>query len=169
MKHLRIFALSVLASSALASGAASNWPQWRGPNRDGVSTEAGLLREWPAEGPPLAWQIKGLGKGMGSVAITDGKIFAMGRRKDGQYVVAFDAATQQELWAARVSEKGDAPNATPTVDGGQVFAVSKDGRLLCCSAADGQEIWRKDFVADLGGKMMSGWGFSESPWWMETA
>ena len=154
----------ILASLlVLTSIAAADWPQWRGPARDGVSAEKGLLPEWPTAGPALAWQVSGLGKGMGSVAISGGKIFTLGRRKDGQYVIALDLATQKELWATRVSDKGEEPNGTPTVDGGQVFAVSKDGKLLCCSAANGKEQWRKDFVADFGGKMMSGWGYSESP------
>ena len=146
-----------------AFSATADWPQWRGPNRDGVSAETGLLKEWPADGPKLAWQAKGIGKGMGSVAIQGGKIFVLGQRKGGQFVAAYDVVTQRELWASRVSEKGDEPTGTPTVDGGQVFAVSKDGRLLCCSAADGKELWSKDFGADFGGVMMSGWGFSESP------
>ena len=149
--------------AATAHAATTDWPQWRGPNRDGISAETGLLKEWPAEGPKLAWQAKGLGKGMGSVAIHGGKIFALGQRGGGQFIVALDLATQRELWATRVSENGDEPTGTPTVDGGQVFAVSKDGKLLCCAEADGKELWRKDFAPDFGGKMMSGWGFSESP------
>ena len=153
--------LPLLAVTAFA--ATTDWPQWRGLNRDGVSAESGLLKEWPAEGPKLAWETKGIGKGMGSVAIHGGKIFVLGQRKGGQFIVAFDLATQRELWAASVSENGDEPTGTPTVDGGQVFAVSKDGKLLCCAEADGKELWRKDFAPDFGGKMMSGWGFSESP------
>ena len=162
MFFLRCLAVLPLFT-AIAFSATADWPQWRGPNRDGLSVESGLLKEWPADGPKLAWQTKGIGKGMGSVVIQGGKIFVLGQRKDGQFVVAYDLATQRELWPSRVSEKGDEPTGTPTVDGGQVFAVSKDGRLLCCSATDGKELWRKDFVADFGGKMMSGWGFSESP------
>jgi len=153
--------LAVAASSVFAVPA--EWPQFRGPSRDGVSAETGLLKEWPKEGPPLAWQIKGLGKGMSSVAISGGKIFTISQRKGGQFVIALDLNSQKELWAARVSEKADDPNATPCIDGELVYAVSKDGKLLCCRVADGEEVWRKDFVADFGGKMMSGWGYSESP------
>ena len=162
MFPLRYLAILPLVTAS-AFSAPADWPQWRGPNRDGLSAESGLLQEWPADGPKLAWQTKGLGKGMGSIAIAGGKIFVLGQRPGGQFIVAYDVATQRELWAARVSEKNDEPTGTPTIDGGQVFAVSKDGRLLCCSAADGKEVWHKDFAADFGGKMMSGWGFSESP------
>ena len=154
----------LLLSVSLVTAAATDWPQWRGVNRDGISPESGLLKEWPADGPPLAWTLKGLGSGMGSVAIHGERVFVLGKRgKDGAFIGAFDLATQKEAWSARVSESGGDPNGTPTVDGGQVFAVSKDGKLLCCAEADGKELWRKDFAADFGGKMMSGWGFSESP------
>ena len=98
-----------------------------------------------------------------SVSISGGKIFTVAKRKDGQFVVALDLATQKELWSARVSEKGDDPQGAPCVDGQYVFAVSKDGRVLCCDASSGKEIWSKDFEKDFGGKMMSGWGYAESP------
>src|SRR5688500_10233854 len=106
------FSLLILVTAALQAPAApTGWPQFRGPSRDGISTESRLLKQWPKEGPPLAWQIKGLGKGMSSVAISDGKIVTMGARKGGQFVIALDLASRQELWATRVSEKGDEPNA----------------------------------------------------------
>ncbi len=156
---LAFVALISLASAEPATG----WSQWRGPNRDGLSPETGLLKAWPAEGPKLLWGVKNIGGGMGSVSIADGKIFVQGKRKEGQCVTALDAKTQAELWSAVVSEKGDQPNGAPTVSEGLVFAVSKDGKLLCCSASDGKPRWSKDFAADFGGQMMSGWGFSESP------
>lgn len=157
----RLLALPLLTATLCAAPA--DWPQWRGLNRDGVSPETGLLKEWPQDGPPLAWKMSGIGKGMGSVSIHGERLFVLGKRKEGQFIAAYDLATQKEIWSARVSESGADSNGTPTVDGGQVFAVSKDGKLLCCAEADGKELWRKDFAVDFGGKMMSGWGFSESP------
>lgn len=156
---LAFVALASLASAEPSAG----WSQWRGPNRDGISPETGLLKEWPADGPKLLWNAKNLGGGMGSVSIADGKVFVQGKRKEGQCVVALDAKTQAELWTAVVSEKGDQPNGAPTVSDGLVFAVSKDGKLLCCTANDGKTVWSKDYAADFGGQMMSGWGYSESP------
>lgn len=141
----------------------SGWHQWRGPNRDGIAQETGLLKEWPPEGPKLLWQVKGMGGGMGSITVGAGKIFVLGQKPGGQVVVAFDLASQKELWSTIVSEKRDQPNGAPTFDGENVYAVSKDGKLLCCEAATGKELWRKDFPADFGGQMMSGWGYSESP------
>jgi outer membrane protein assembly factor BamB len=141
---------SLLLATAIFA-APAEWPQFRGPARDGVSAETGLLKEWPKDGPPLAWQIKGLGRGLASIAISGGKILTVAKRKDGQFVVALDLATQKELWSARVSEKGEDPQGAPCVDGNLVFAVSKDGRVLCCEASDGKEVWHKDF-AEFGGR-----------------
>src|SRR3954463_5720985 len=75
-------ALSLLALLASATAAPPDWPQWRGVNRDGLSPETGLLKEWPADGPPLAWKMTGIGKGMGSVSIHGGRLFVLGKRKD---------------------------------------------------------------------------------------
>ncbi len=167
MSALRITLLLLsslpLMAFGLAPSSPAGWHQWRGQNRDGVSTETGLLKSWPAEGPKLLWEVKGLGEGMASVSVGDGKIFAQGKRKDGDFVTAFDAKTQAQLWTAKVSDKADAPNGAPTFDGQRIYAVSKDGMLLCCDATDGKELWRKDFAQDFGGVMMSGWGFSEAP------
>ena len=159
----RFILASALLSSAVFADNKNSWSQWRGPNRDGVSVETGLLKDWPEAGPKLLWDAKGIGGGMGSVSIADGKIFVQGKRKEGQCIVALDAKTQAEVWTAVVSEKGDQPNGAPTVSDGLALAVSKDGKLLCCSASDGKKLWSKDFAADFGGQMMSGWGYSESP------
>lgn len=164
MKSSYLFALFVAAPIVVSADTNSpSWSQFRGPNRDGVSMEKGLLQEWPQDGPKMLWQAKGVGAGLGSVSIGHGKIFAAGRRKEGQCITALDLATQKELWFTPISVKGDGPNTTPTFDGERVYAVSKDGKLLCCDAETGKELWRKDYVADFGGKMMSGWGYSESP------
>ncbi|MFN0130533.1 MAG: PQQ-binding-like beta-propeller repeat protein [Verrucomicrobiales bacterium] len=155
---------SLLLCLSLATPSAhAEWNQWRGARRDGVSPEKGLLQTWPKEGPKLAWQIKGLGRGMASTAHADGKIFTMGERQGAQQVIAFDAATQKELWATMVSQSGGEPRCTPTIAGGLVYALSDDGELLCCAAADGKEIWRKSYKTDFGDPPKPGWQFSESP------
>jgi outer membrane protein assembly factor BamB len=138
-----------------------DWPQWRGPHRDGVSVEKGLLQSWPEQGPPLLWQAKGLGNGYASVAIANGRIFTLGQRKGGAALVALDLNTRKELWTTTVG--GGSPNSTPTVDGNLVFALGRDGDLLCAEAATGKVLWQKKFGKDFGGRMMSGWGYSESP------
>lgn len=142
-----------------------DWPQWRGPQRDGRSNETHLLREWPPEGPPLLWRAEGLGKGYASISIVGNKIFTMGDRDDTQFVLALQRPDGKELWAAKVGKawKDGGPRCTPTVDEGRVYAISPYGDLICVAADKGAELWRKNFGSDFGGKMMSGWGFSESP------
>ena len=157
MKSLPFFLAPIIALAATDS------PQWRGPNRDGIFPASGLLREWPKEGPQLAWKVEGLGRGLSSVAIVGGKIFTLGGRKGGQWLIVLDSASQKELWATKISANGDGPQGTPTVDGTLVFALSKDGELLCAKAADGSEVWRKSFAKDFGNPPTPGWGFAESP------
>lgn len=143
---------------------AADWPTWRGPERDGKSTETGLLTEWPAEGPPIVWKAQGLGNGYASVAVANGRIFTMGRSGGTEYLIALQADTGNELWRTKVGpgDKENGPNSTPTVDGDRVYGLSFEGELLCADAASGREIWRTNFQRDFGGKMMSMWGYSES-------
>ena len=146
-----------------AAKPAGGWPQWRGPERDGVSPEIGLLQQWPAEGPPLLWQAKGLGGGYASVAVADGRIYTMGSRDGKTWLIALDEATGEKAWETPVAEDQQGPNGTPTIDDDAVYAVSFGGDLVCCDKATGNILWRTNFPAAFGGKMMSGWGYSESP------
>lgn len=147
---------------ARASSEPVDWYQWRGPNRDGVTNETGLLEEWSGEGPPLAWRVKGLGRGMSSVAISGDRIFTLGKSQ-GVEVVCLKVEDGSEVWSTRIGD-GDA-NSTPTVDpeAGLVFGLTKKGQLACLETETGRLVWSKDFADDFGGKMMSGWGYSESP------
>ena len=152
----------VCPSLAWAADAKSDWPGWRGPNRDGISLEKGLLDSWPEGGPQLLWRVdKTLGNGYSSIAIADGRIFTIGKRGREAELIALDLKNGKELWSARVG--GGNPNCTPTVDDGLVYALGREGDLVCCEAATGDEVWRKNYRKDFGGKMMSGWGYSESP------
>lgn len=140
---------------------AFDWPQWRGPNRNGLSRETGLLREWPAEGPTQLWLARGLGNGFSSVAVAGGRIFTLGDRKRNCHLIALDEATGKELWATPTG--GGSPNCTPTVDGERVYALTRQGELACLGVEKGEVRWQKKFAKDFGGRMMSGWGYSESP------
>jgi len=163
---LWLFVLNTaLAGNPEETMASTDWPQWRGPRRDAVSTDRGLLQAWPKEGPPLLWTAKGLGRGYSSVSIAGGKIFTMGDRGKEQFLIALDLASQKELWAARVGQPwGDGgPRCTPTVDGDLVYGLSPHGDLVCVETASGKERWRKNLPRDFHGHMMSGWGYSESP------
>lgn len=160
---------SVLVSAASAPPPGGNWPQWRGPARDGVSTETGLLQRWPAGGPPKLFSARGLGTGYSSVAITGGRIYTMGDLRAGQHVIALDEETGKTIWATRIGsaypspDDFSGPRGTPTVDGALLYAIGTDGQLVCLDAVAGKERWRRDLARDFGGFMMSGWEWSESP------
>ena len=143
-----------------------DWPQWRGPNRDGQSRETGLLKEWPKDGPPVAWNALKLGGGFSSPVVAAGKVYGTGYRKDQEVLWCLDEATGKELWATPLKDKadsGDGPRSTPTVANGKVYALGFTGDLACIDAASGQRVWQTSFTKDLGGRMMSGWGYCESP------
>ena len=147
---------------------AEDWTQWRGPGRDARSSEKGLLDSWPESGPPLAWRVDGVGGGFASLAISDGTIYTLGDFGEGSYVVAVSEKDGAPLWKTRIGESGGhrkypGPRSTPTVDGGQVFALNQHADLVCLDAESGKEVWSRNLVTEFGGKMMSGWKYSESP------
>lgn len=155
------------SEGAAVSSGGGLWAHFRGPQGDGKCAETGLLKSWPEEGPPLAWQIEGLGKGFSSVSIVDGKLYTMGDHGEDQFVIAVDLGTRKELWRRRVGEwlkhSKPGPRCTPTVDGELLYAIGTHGDLVCMETASGQERWRKNFEKDFDGKMMTGWKYSESP------
>jgi outer membrane protein assembly factor BamB len=163
LSRLSVAVFLPLVLSAATPVATPEWPQWRGPNRDGVSTEKGLLQKWAPAGPPLAWKASGLGKGLASVALSGGRIYTMGKRKGAQLLLALDAKDGRELWAAVVREKGNEdPHCTPTFDGERVYAIGPQGDFVCVTADTGKELWRKSFTSDFGGSQ-PGWNYCESP------
>jgi len=160
-------ALSVIGFSYHSNAMAADWPQWRGPNRDGVCTETGLLRSWPEGGPKLLWELTGLGKGFSSLTIVDGRFYTMGDVRLGsenvQCVLAYDLSTHKRLWAAKVGPThDDGPRCTPTVDDGLIYAIGTAGDVVCVDANTGKVRWSKNFRDDLGGGKNPGWKYSES-------
>lgn len=154
------------AAAGQAPGGKGDWPQWRGPERNGVSIETGLLKSWPPGGPPLAWKATGLGEGFSSAAIAGGKVFSQGHVKGEERVFALDEATGKPVWSQAISPSGRigpaGSRSTPTVSGGRLFVETVGGDVACLAAADGKEAWRASLVRDFGGTVPR-WGFSESP------
>jgi outer membrane protein assembly factor BamB len=163
---LGVAVLSLLSSVALAQGG-GEWPQWRGPNRDGVSQETGLLKQWPEGGPPLAWKAAGAGMGYSSFAVSKGRLYTLGLRGDREFVIAFDAETGKEVWAtphgsAFRNDRGDGPRGTPTVDGDRVYSLGGNGDLSAIDAKTGKIVWQMNVLQKFGGSNIT-WGISESP------
>jgi outer membrane protein assembly factor BamB len=171
-------ALVTLAALVSATaGFAADWPQWRGPNRDGVSRETGLLQNWPAGGPALLWKTNVAGRGFGSFAVVGDRIYLLGALGADviEHVIALDSAGKQ-LWATPIAKAYDfrgnvwslGPNSTPSVDGHFLYALGSQGVFVCVDDA-GKEVWRVDLVKDLHGHVNpitgegQGWGFNWSP------
>ncbi len=145
---------------------ALDWPQWRGPNRDAVSLETGLLEEWPEDGPAVLWRIP-VGPGFSSVSVSAGKLYTLWDEKGKQYLFGLDASTGKELWRqelgpAFTNNYGDGPRSTPLVDGRIVFAIGTQGMLLAANKETGVPLWRRDLVKDFGSDLPS-YGYSSSP------
>ncbi len=145
------------------------WPQWRGPIRDNVSTETGLLKKWPKDGPPLLWRVEGLGEGIASVSIAGGRVVTLGYRNELEYVTAVSAETGKQLWMTAIG-RAVAENRlmrwlgqrTPTLDEDRVYAVRSDGDLVCLHLENGRELWRKSYTKDFGAAR-PGWGICDYP------
>ncbi|MFQ5790701.1 MAG: PQQ-binding-like beta-propeller repeat protein [Acidobacteriota bacterium] len=172
MDHTRVRAkrapalLLFLSLSAPAS-VEEDWYQWRGPRRDGRSTESGLLDQWPEGGPPLLWKIRGLGKGYSSLAISEGRLFTMGTRGDREYISAYDATTGALLWTTphgRLyrNNRGDGPRGTPSVVGRRLYGLGANGDLSCLEVDSGKIVWTMNVLKKFHARNIS-WGISESP------
>ncbi len=169
--HMRL-SLWALAWFALCSSpaASADWPQWRGPQRNGISDERGLLKEWPADGPRLIWQAKDIGDGYSTPSVVGDRVYLMSNRgTDDEFVQALGAKDGQQIWSVRVGKVGPntalqypAARSTPTVDGPLLFALGSDGDLACLERASGKIVWQKNLRSDFGGKP-GAWAYSESP------
>jgi outer membrane protein assembly factor BamB len=155
----------VTLGQAQLPSAAGDWPGFRGPDRNGVSKEVGLLRQWPAGGPPLAWKLTGLGDGYGAPAIAAGKLFVMGTKGRIEHVHCIDLTDRKILWSSPLGNMAGGypgPRCTPSIDGNRLYALGSDGRLVCLDTADGRQVWNKDLKSDFGGKT-GNWAYAESP------
>jgi outer membrane protein assembly factor BamB len=146
---------------------AADWPQWRGPNRDGVSPETGLLDSWPKGGPPLVWKTHGLGEGYASPAVSSGHLYIQGQQGDEEFVLALDSNTGKQLWRAQTGRqfresRGYGPRGTPSVDGDRLYTLAADGMLVCLETATGKRVWGFNIVDRFHGQILH-WGISESP------
>jgi outer membrane protein assembly factor BamB len=167
MTALRILAAGTIA--VLLSGA--DWPQWRGPQRTGISPERGLLKEWPAGGPKLLWQVNDLGDGYGTVVVSGSRLFHISNHgMDNEFVQALSVEDGKPLWTTKLGNVGNPDQQPPypmarstaMLDGSLLYALSSDGDLACLDAVTGKVVWRKSLRADFGG-VPGRWAYSESP------
>ena len=161
MRNLLLTTLLLLASATQAD----DWPQWRGPKRDGRSREKGLLRKWPGTGPRKLWSVRGLGEGFSTVSVVGKVIFTTGMTNGQGRLFVISTAGKilgKSTYGAETKGKGyPGPRSTPTVVDGRVFVMSGEGVLNCFDAKSGRKLWRKDTFEAFGGRQV-GWSVSES-------
>ncbi len=172
MKRYALYLALVLLSAAAfaASPESFDWPQWQGPDRNAVSKERGLLKEWTKDGPPLAWKIKGLGGGDSAPSIAAGRLFGMSNRGDDEVIWALSETDGKELRVTRLGpalkpqmpQGKEGPGCTPTVDGELLYVLGLGGDLACLQVRDGKIVWQRSLKGDFGGRVPT-WSFRESP------
>ena len=152
-------------------GGDSDWPQWRGPERNGISSETGLLQAWPKEGPKLLWQVRDIGDGYSTPAVAGSRIYVLSNRgMDNEFVEALSVEDGSIVWTTRIGNVGNPDQqppfpmarSTPTVDGGRLYALGSDGDLACLEKETGKVLWQKNLRKDFGG-VPGIWAYSESP------
>lgn len=158
-------------STAQLSAKIGDWPAWMGADRTGVSSETGLLKEWPRQGPKLLWKASGMGQGYSTPALADGKIYLVSNRGlDDEFALALSATDGKKIWSTRIGKVGNpdqrppypGARSTPTVDGDALYVLGSDGDLACLDAAEGKIRWKKNVRTEFGGKPGI-WAYSESP------
>jgi outer membrane protein assembly factor BamB len=162
-----VLAIGVLSVPVVGQTPAGDWPQWRGVDRAGISRETGLLKQWPASGPAVAWTTIGLGAGYGSVAVSGDRVFVQGATARESLVSSINRADGKVLWTKVIGARGDndrgnGPRSTPTVDGDRLYLLTENGDLVCLRVADGARVWQRNVLRDFGASNIN-WLISESP------
>ena len=145
----------------------ADWPQWRGPDREGKAIEPNLELDWSKSPPKHLWTIDGMGRGYASVSIVDQRLYTTGNLPEGQATICVDLKSQQRLWATPLTQGApqhgyEGSRCTPTIDGDRSYVVTSDGQIACLQTSDGEIVWRRNFE-EYGQKKTPHWGFSESP------
>jgi outer membrane protein assembly factor BamB len=168
MTH-RILSLAVLCTCLLTVVAhGDDWPQWRGPERTGLSKETGLLQQWPKGGPKLLWKVTDIGGGYSTPAVVGDRIYVMADRKDKEFLLALAVKDGSEVWATPIGKVGinkgpqyPGTRSTPTVDGQRIYVLGSDGDLACVKKDGGEVVWSKNLAKDFDG-VPGTWAYSES-------
>ncbi len=166
MRLTTIFFIGLLSLPAFAAEKNADWPQWRGPNRDGVSQESGLLKKWPENGPKQLWRVS-TGKGFSSVVVAGGKVYGAWAKGNYEELICLDEKSGEQLWKHRlgtvfVNEMGSGPRSSPIVDDGLVYAIGARGNLHAVDAKSGEKAWSRNLTREYGTRIPR-WGYSSSP------
>ncbi|MEX0938010.1 MAG: PQQ-binding-like beta-propeller repeat protein [Pirellulales bacterium] len=168
----RTLLLLVISLQVLSlRGDAADWPQWRGPERNGISQETGLLAQWPEAGPALLWEQSDLGEGYSTPAVVGDRMYLLSNEGiENEFVQARNAKGGELIWKVRIGKVGEpdqrppypGARSTPTVDGDVLYVLGSDGELVCMNTSDGEIRWQKNVRQEFGGQPGE-WAYSESP------
>jgi outer membrane protein assembly factor BamB len=154
----------MLEKAGIESPGQARWTQWRGPNRDGKSTETGLLKSWPEGGPKMLWSVQGLGDGYSSISISNGLIYTVGKFKNEGKIFAIDLDGDKK-WETKYGKEWTKSvpgvRGTPTVDGDRLYFISGVGVVYCFDAENGDIKWQVNAFEDSNAEY-SKWGIAES-------
>lgn len=167
MKRYAITVLVILTTSIHAA----DWPEWRGPNRDGISTETGLLKAWPEDGPKLVWRIDKIGGGYSTPSVVGDRLYVLGSEgRNDEFVRALNTEDGSVVWSTRIGKVGlpdqkppyPGSRSTPTVEGDRLYVFGSDGDIACLERGNGKIVWHRNVQTDFGGKP-GRWAYAESP------
>jgi len=166
---MKILRALVIISILLATNQvlASDWPQYLGPDRNAVSSEKGLLRSWPADGPKVLWTVP-LGEGFGGPAVSEGKVYIYDRADDKVNILrCLDLMTGKEEWTFSYEAPGsvsyDGSRTVPTIDGNRIYICGVFGNLHCLDKNTHKVLWKKNIWTDFGGGELPRWAIAQSP------
>jgi outer membrane protein assembly factor BamB len=152
------------ASGIANKSAGCQWPRFHGPNRDNISGDTGLLKQWPINGPKLVWTAKDIGEGFSTVAIANGLIYTTGNIEKDTVITAMDL-NGKLVWTANngPAYKRSQPGTrgTPTIDNGRLYHENADGDVICLDAKTGEKIWSLNILEKFNGRNII-WGLAES-------
>ena len=166
-KIIAFLIICLLLYGGVSVAGASDWPQWRGPDKDGISRETGFLKEWPDGGPQVLWRVS-LGEGFSGISVVGGRAYTMFSKGDDEFIVCLNASNGEEIWRFRSdinyieSMGGNGPRATPTIDGELLFTVTAQGKLYALNTKNGEKVWSHDLQGEFGSKIPR-WGTCTSP------
>lgn len=166
---IRLLTPGVLTCCLLvATACADDWPQWRGPQRTGISKETGLLKEWPKGGPKLLWERKDIGGGYSTPAVVGERLYLMTDREGKEYALALAVKDGAEVWSTEIGKVGrnqgpqyPGTRSTPTVEGDRIYVLGSDGDLGCLEKDTGKVVWTKNLKKTFDGTP-GAWAYSES-------
>jgi len=167
MKKLKMFITLVVFLLGISNSYAQDWPQYFGPNRNGVSTQKNILHTWPQQGPEVLWTAN-VGIGYGGPVIKDGKVYLLDRDdKVGDKLKCLDLANGKELWNFAYDAPGSVmfpgSRSVPTVDGNYIYSCGPYGNLYCIDLNTHKPVWNKNVWTDFGGGEIPRWAITQCP------